>query len=108
MSIIKLIMLLISLMVDAVGWQAYRKALRDGTWFNKQFLGVLLGALGLGAVIALPIVFISPAKMQAHEGLAIFSILLAIAVGVIVLTIYANRWWKRDLLKRAGQNRTVN
>lgn len=102
--VIKLIM---SLMVVGIGWQAYRKARRDETWSNKQFFGVFLGTLGLCAVIAFLIVFISPAKMQAHEGLAIFSILLSIAVGIIVLTLYANRWRKRDLLKRAGQNRTV-
>ncbi len=101
------IQVIIFLMVVGSGWRAYRKARRDGTWSNKLFFGALFGALGLCAVIAFPIVFISPATMQAHKGLAIFSILSAIAVGVTVITIYANRWRKRDLLKRAGQNRKI-
>jgi hypothetical protein len=67
----------------------------------------LLATLGLCAVISFPIIFISPKTMQEHEGLAITSILLAIFVGVTVITIYANRWKKRDELKRSGQNRAI-
>jgi magnesium-transporting ATPase (P-type) len=98
---------IVTLLILWCGWRAYRNARRDGTWSNKQFLVALLGALGLCAVILFPIIFISPMTMEAHEGLALVSILLAIFVGVTLLTIYLNRWRKRDLLKRSGQNRTV-
>jgi hypothetical protein len=102
-----MIPLIVTLLVLWSGWRAYRNARRDGTWSNKQFLVTLLGALGLCAVISFPMIFVSPSTMQAHQGLSIASILLAIAVGVTWLTIYANRWRKRELLKRSGQNRTL-
>src|ERR1700693_6228369 len=102
-----MISFIITLLVVWSGWQAYRKARQAGTWSNKQFLLTLLAALGLCAVISFPIIFISPKTMQAHEGLAVASILLAIAVGVTVITIYANRWRKREDLKRSGQNPMV-
>src|SRR5713226_5891903 len=102
-----MIPVIVLLLVLGCGWRAYRNARRDGTWSNKQFLVTLLAALGLCAVISFPIIFISPSTMQAHEGLAIASILLAIFVGVTLITIYANRWKKREDLKRSGQNRTV-
>jgi len=95
------------LLVLGCGWRAYRDALRDGTWSNKQFLLTLLAAFGLCAVVSLPFFLISPETMQAHEGLAITSIVAAIFAGVTVITIYSNRWRKRNQLKRSGQNRAA-
>jgi len=102
-----MIPLIITLLILGTGWRAYQNARRGGTWSNKQFLVTLLGTLGLGAVISLPIILVTAKTAQAHEGFFIVSLLLAIALGVILLTIYMNRWRKRDLLRRSGQDRAV-
>jgi hypothetical protein len=96
--------LVIVLFVLWAGWQAYWSAKKAGVWSTKVFLGVLLGAAVLIALISVPIYLIPPATMQAHFGLALTGILSAIGAGVVVITIYANRWWKGVLLKRSGQD----
>jgi peptidoglycan biosynthesis protein MviN/MurJ (putative lipid II flippase) len=98
---------IITLMVLWIAWEAYRSSRRAGTWSTKQFLKILLAAVALCAAVSLPMIFVSPATLQAHEGLALASILVAIFAGVIVITIYAKRWKKRQELKRFEQNPTV-
>ena len=44
------------------------------------------------------------ATMQAHFGITMIAFLTVITAGVVVITIYANRWWKSVLLKRSGEN----
>jgi len=98
----------IFLLVAIAGWRAYVKARTDGTWSTKQFLVTLLWALGLCAAISFLIVFTMNSKtMQAHEGLSMAIIFTAIAAGVVAITIYANRWKKREELKRSAQNRAM-
>jgi len=98
----------ITLLILGAGWQAYVKARRDGTWFNKQFLITMLGALAVCAAISLGILLIMRSETtQKHEGLSLAIIFLAIAAGVTLITIYANRWKKREELKRAAQNRVI-
>jgi hypothetical protein len=96
--------LVIVLFVLWAGWRAYWGAKKAGVWSTKVFLGVLLGIAVLIALISIPIYLIPPAAMQAHIGLALTGILSAIGAGVVVITIYTNRWWKSVLQKRSGQN----
>ena len=76
-----MIPLIITLLILGTGWQAYRKARRDGTWSNKQFLVTLLGVLAIAAVISLPIMLVPAKTAQAHEGFFVVSLLLVIALG---------------------------
>jgi accessory gene regulator protein AgrB len=92
------------LIVLLVGWKAYAGAKSTGTWSNKVFFGVLLAIAVLCTLISIPMFLIPPATMQAHVGITVIAILAAITAGVVVITIYANRWWKSVLAKRYGQN----
>jgi len=74
----------------------------DPGWSTKQFLAVLGMAAGLGAVISLPWFFLSWETVDAHPGLVIGSILLAILVGVTWITVVATRWRRRTLAQRAA------
>jgi hypothetical protein len=96
--------LLFTLFVLWVGWKAYIGAKAAGTWSNKVFFGILGGSAVLIAIIAVPINLIPQSTLQAHFGLTLFILLFVITAGVVEITIYANRWWKRVLLERAGQN----
>jgi len=99
--------LLIAVFVLLCGWQAYRSAKKSGTWSNKVFFGILAAALALSGLVSIPIYFLSWSTMDEHFGLVITSMLLTIGIGVTVITIYANRWWKAELLKRAGKDQTL-
>ncbi len=96
--------LLLTLFVLWVGWKAYLGAKATGTWSNKVFFGILGAVAVLGVIIAVPINLIPQSTMQAHFGLTLSILLFVITVGVVEITIYANRWWKRVLLERASQN----
>ncbi len=96
--------LFITPLILLVGWRAYAGAKATGTWSNKVFLGVMLGVAVLCALISIPIYLIPQATMQAHFGIAMTAFLVVITAGVVVITIYTNRWWKSVLAKRSGQN----
>jgi len=68
----------------------------------RQFLGVLGMTLGLVGVISLPWFLITPEMMDAHPGLLIGGMLLAILLGVTAITIVANRWRRRTRAQRSG------
>jgi NhaP-type Na+/H+ or K+/H+ antiporter len=96
--------LAMTLLILWVGWKAYAGAKATGTWSNKVFLGVMLGVAVLGVIISVPIFLIPQDTFSAHPGITMISFLVVIAAGVIVITIYTNRWWKSVLAKRYGQN----
>jgi hypothetical protein len=104
MGILSMSWLIITPLILWIGWKAYAGAKATGTWSNKEFFGVLLGLAVLVALTMIPIFLIPQATMEAHIGLAMTGILAIIAAGVVVITIYANRWRKSMLLKRSGQN----
>jgi hypothetical protein len=83
----------------------YQRAKQNGIWSNKQFFVVLLAALALFFAVSAPLIFLSPATLDAHPGLVMGGMLLVIFAGVLLITIYANRWKKRQELKRATQGR---
>jgi hypothetical protein len=99
--------LYVTLIVLFIGWRAYHSAKKSGTWSYKVFFGVLLATLLLCAIVTAPFFFVSPDTMQAHPGLFIISILLAIAAGVTLIAFYSNRWRKRELFKRSGKDQTL-
>lgn len=99
--------LILALFVLGIGWQAYRNAKKSGNWSNKAFFIVLLAILALVALVTIPLQFISSATMDAHFGLVMTCILLAIGIGVTLIAIYCNRWWKRQLLKRSAKDETL-
>jgi|ERR1017187_2395876 hypothetical protein len=99
--------LIITLFVLWIGWRAYSSAKKTGTWSNKVFFGVLGGALALTGLISIPLYFLSWSTMNAHIGLFVTCILLGIGIGVTVITIFANRWWKAELLRRAGKDQAL-
>ncbi len=78
------------------------EALRRDPAAPRQFLGVLAMTLGLVGVISVPWFFITPEMMDAHPGLLIGGMLLAILLGVIAITIVANRWRRRTRARRSG------
>jgi uncharacterized BrkB/YihY/UPF0761 family membrane protein len=86
---------IITLLVLACGWQAYRTAKQKGIWSNKQFFMILGCAAVLCAVITAPFYLVSPQTIDAHQGLFLGVMIGAIFVGVIFITILANRWRKR-------------
>jgi hypothetical protein len=98
---------IVFLLVMGCGFRAYLSAKASGTWSNKAFFAVLLGMLALVAIVTFPLYFISPATMHSHFGLAMTSILLALGVGTIVIIIYSNRWWKRQLSRRSRKDQTL-
>jgi H+/Cl- antiporter ClcA len=91
------IIVLLSLGVAA---GAYLRAREEGTWSNKQFLAVLLLGLGVAAVGSLPLALAPWSTVDAHQGLFVTLQLATILAGVIVITIYANRWRRRTLAQR--------
>jgi len=104
MGILSMSWLIITPLILWIGWKAYAGAKANGTWSNKVFFGVLLGSAVLCTLISIPIYLIPPATMQAHFGITMIAFLTVVTAGVVVITIYANRWWKSVLLKRSGQN----
>ncbi len=68
----------------------------------RQFLGVLGMTLGLVGVISLPWFFITPAMMDAHPGLLMGGLLLAVFLGVTAITVVANRWRRRTRAQSSG------
>jgi hypothetical protein len=98
-----MIALVIALLVLGVGLRAYLGAKQSGTWSNKVFFGVLGAIVALTALVMIPMYFLSWSAMNAHIGLLVTCMLLGIGIGVTVITIFANRWWKAELLKRAGK-----
>jgi Kef-type K+ transport system membrane component KefB len=99
--------LVITLFVLWSGWHAYRSAKKSGTWSNKVFFGVLVAALAFTCLISIPIYLLPSSTTDAHFGLVLTCMLLAVAIAVTVITIYANRWWKAELLRRAGKDQTL-
>jgi hypothetical protein len=87
-----------------IGWRAFTGAKSNGTWSNKVFFGVLLAMAALCSLIVIPIFFVPQAAMQAHVGLTVTVFLVVIIAGVVVITVFANRWMKSVLLKRSAQN----
>jgi protein-S-isoprenylcysteine O-methyltransferase Ste14 len=87
---------IITVLVLWTGWRAYANARREGTWSNKKFLLALLVALGLTAVILLPVIVLPMSTLQSHEGLYIGSLLVVIAVAETLYILNKSRWKKRE------------
>ncbi|MGO9829814.1 MAG: hypothetical protein ACLPJH_06705 [Myxococcaceae bacterium] len=58
--------------------------------------------LGLVGVISLPWFFITPEMMDAHPGLLMGGMLLAVLLGVTAITAVANRWRRRTRAQTSG------
>ncbi|HUJ32680.1 MAG TPA: hypothetical protein VLY23_15470 [Candidatus Acidoferrum sp.] len=86
---------LLVLLALAVAFHFWAKARLEGTWTTARFLALVFGALALAAIVSLPVMLVSPSTLQAHEGLAIALMLVAITAGVVLLAVCANRWKKR-------------
>jgi len=78
----------------------------DPGWSVAHFLALLGMVAGVVALVTLPWFLLSAETLDAHQGLAIGSILGGLLVGVIGITIVSNRWRRRTIAgKTTGERR---
>jgi len=71
----------------------------------RQLFAILGMTLGVAAVVTLPWFFVPWAVIDAHQGPFIGGLLLVTVLGVVVITIVANRLRRRALAQRSGGTR---
>ncbi|MGH9774941.1 MAG: hypothetical protein ACRD50_08335 [Candidatus Acidiferrales bacterium] len=82
-----MIQLILAVLVLMVGYQAYVRAKREGTWSWKKFAYTMLGVLAICAVTILWVLFLMRTVAPEHPGTAIALILLIIFALVTALAL---------------------
>ena len=88
--------LILVLLVLSIAVSAYVRGRKEGTWSWPLFMKTLLGLWALCAVIAVFIPWVTRKLGPDHALEATILIVIVIAAGVAVLTLWVNRKTRRD------------
>ena len=88
--------IILVLMFISVAISAYARARREGTWSWPQLIKTLLWLWGLGAVVGGLGVWLGRLMGPEHALMVTLLVVLVIAAGVVVLTLWLNSKMRHD------------